>query len=109
MSISFWGLVLLVIYVSYNAVAVDAMASDGEYGGAARATVQTALDVTVMVLGEKYIWVGAELFGLFLSITAPSLAQRRALNILDPGLHAPWRALSVLFSGLIWGLFQYIR
>ena len=109
MNISFEGLVFLVCFVTYNGFTVNRLEHLGRRGASFRLAVETALDVAVMVMGEKYIWVGAEILGLIISNMAPSLKQKRVLQNLNPNLVPLYRAGTVLVSGIIWGTFQYIR
>ena len=109
MNISYAGLILLVCFVAFKGHIVNRLETRGLRGASFRLALQTALDVTVMVMGEKYIWVGAEIWGLIISNVAPSYQEKRVQAILHPALIPFYKAGSILISGMIWGLFQYIR
>ena len=71
--------------------------------------IMFAIDVAVLVLGNGWVWLGWALLGAAKMIWLPSAEIAARRDTMPPALHQLNIVVSVVFSGLIFALFQWLR
>jgi hypothetical protein len=67
------------------------------------------IELSVLVLGNAWVWMVWSLIGAAKSIWLPGEDLKRRMEVMPPGAHHFNIVVTVLVNGLVFALFQWLR
>jgi len=103
------AIVMLVVLAALTLMRTDRHLSEDDLAGAVAAGIVFAVDVAILVAGNPWVWAGFVLLGTAKLIFWPSPATADAAARHPVWAHNLNIASSVVFSGCVFALFQWLR